>query len=70
MSKRLTIKELEERINVLAYNLNVTKYAIDRLSMAFEQYVIFRGKQDEFKKHLEINKNVDKLTEDVKNDTK
>ena len=68
--KKLTIKEAEERLNILAYNLNVTKAALDNIGLAFSQYLVFKGDEDEFKKHLENMQNVDKLKESVKDDAK
>jgi ABC-type transport system involved in cytochrome c biogenesis ATPase subunit len=59
--KKLTNKELEERINILAYNLNVTKAGIDNIGIAFSQYLKYIGHEEEFKKYLENLKNVDKL---------
>ena len=45
--KKLTIKEAEERLNILAYNLNVTKAALDNIGLAFSQYLVFKGDEDE-----------------------
>ena len=64
------MKEAEERINILAYNINVTKAALDNLGMGFSQYLKYKGDEEDFKKYLENKKNVDKLKEDVKDDTK
>ena len=68
--KKLTMKEAEERINILSYNLNVTKTALDSVASVVNAFIMFTGKGEEFKKHLENIKNVDKLKEDAKNDTK
>jgi len=70
MSKKVTIKEIEQRMNVLAYNINHLKMALDNLSFAFAKYIDFNGNASEFKKHLESLQNVNKLEEDVKNNTK
>ena len=62
MSKKsLTIKELAERINVIAYNNNVNKTALDNIGIAFSQYLKYIGHEEKFKKYLESLKNVDKL---------
>jgi len=68
--KKLTMKEAEERLNVLAYNINVTRATIDNIGIAFSRYLKFKGDEDDFKKFLENQNNVDKLKESVKNDTK
>ena len=73
-NKKATIKEIEERINVLAYNLNHIKMVLDNIGFALSRYVDFKGDTAEYKKHLENIKNVDKLKESVqdtlKNDEK
>ena len=68
--KKITIKEAEERINILAYNMNTLKAAVDSLGIAFTNYLRFKGDESEFRKHLENMQNVDKLKESVKNDAK
>ncbi len=70
MPKKLTIKELEQRINILAYNINSIKAVMDNLGMAFSEYTVFKQDQDAFKNYLENKNNVNKLKEDVENDTK
>ena len=68
--KKLTMNEVEERINVLAYNLNAMKPMLDNIGMSFTKYIQFKGDLEEFKKYLENTANVDKLKENVENDTK
>ena len=68
--KKLTMKEAEERLNVLAYNLNALKPIIDNIGMSFTKYIDFKGDMEDFKKYLENLQNVDKLKESVDNDTK
>ncbi|QDP57670.1 MAG: hypothetical protein Unbinned3338contig1000_46 [Prokaryotic dsDNA virus sp.] len=69
-TKKITIKEAEKRINILAYNLNVAKAAIDNIGLAFSQYLKYKGDEEEFKKYLENKSKVDKLKESVENDAK
>ena len=58
MAKKITLKDVEERINVLAYNINHIKMAVDNVSFALSKYIDMNGKTEEFKKYLEnINKN-------------
>ena len=68
--KKLTMKEAEERINILAYNLNTMRAAVDSIGIAFTNYIRFKGDEADFKKHLESMQNVNKLKESVQNDTK
>ena len=68
--KKLTIKEAEERINILAYNLNTIKAAVDNIGIAFTNYIRFKNDEAEFRKHLENMQNVDKLKESVEKDAK
>jgi hypothetical protein len=58
MAKKITLKDMEERINVLAYNINHIKMAVDNVSFALSKYIDMNGKTGEFKKYLEnMNKN-------------
>jgi len=68
--KKLTMKEAEERINILSYNLNMLRNMVDNFGIAFTNYLRFKNDEPEFKKHLENMKNVDKLKESVENDAK
>ena len=68
--KKLTMKEVEERINVLAYNINQVKAMIDNIGFALSRYIDYKGDASEFKKHLENNENVDKFKESKQNDLK
>ena len=70
MAKKLTMKELAERINIIAYNLNVLKTNNDSVSIAFAKYLRFKDDESDFKNFLENMQNVDKLNEGVENDTK
>jgi hypothetical protein len=72
--KKLTLKELEERLNVVAYNLNHIKMIVDNVGFALSKYVEFKGDTAEYKKCLEDPQNVDKLKksaqDSLKNDEK
>ena len=68
--KKLTIKEAEERINILAQNLDTIKAAVDSIGIAFTNYIRYKNDEAGFRKHLESMKNVDKLKEGVEKDTK
>ena len=68
--KKLTMKEAEERINILAYNLNTIKAALDSIGIGFTNYIRYKNDEAGFRKHLESMKNVDKLKEGVEKDTK
>ena len=68
--KKLTMKEAEERINILAYNLNTLKAAVDSIGIAFTNYLRYKGDEADFKKHLENMQNVDKLKESVEDNAK
>ena len=58
MKNKLTLKEMEERVNVLAYNINHLRMMVDNLSFAFTKFVNMSGKTEELKKYLEnLNKN-------------
>ena len=71
MAKKKEVeKTIEEKMNILAYNLNMVKAGLDNIGIAFTQYLKYAGVEDEFKKYLENLKNVDKLTTNVKKDVK
>ena len=50
--KKITMKEVEERINILAYNLNVAKTTIDSVGIAFSKYLKFKNEDEGFKKYF------------------
>ena len=64
MAKKPTIRELEERINLITSQLNFTSRMLESVGLAFSNYVRFDGKEDDFKKYLENNKNLHKLTKE------
>ena len=72
--KKVTLKDLNERVNILAYNINHLKMLIDNIGFAVSRYIDFKGDTVEYKKHLENTQKTDKLTESIedtlKNDEK
>tara|TARA_R100000458_G_scaffold53544_1_gene55882 strand:+ start:398 stop:628 length:231 start_codon:yes stop_codon:yes gene_type:complete len=68
--KKATMKEMEERLNVIAYNLNHIKMTVDNIGFALSRYIDFKGDAAEFKKDLEKTKNVDKLKEEAQDTLK
>jgi len=64
MAKKPTIKQLEERINLITSQLNFTSRMLESVGVAFSSLVRFLGKEEEFKKYLENNKNLHKLTKE------
>ena len=70
MAKKPTIKELNERVNLVTSQLNFTMRMLDSVGIAFSKYLKFKNEDEDFKKYLENTTKVDKLKEDVKNDTK
>ena len=57
------IKELEEKINTIAYNINYLNSLMHSLGQGFTKYILWKGDEPEFKKHLEYTKKDDKLKE-------
>ena len=68
--KKFTIKDAEERLNILAYNINAMRSMIDNLGFAMNKYIDFKGDLDNFKKSLENKENLDKLKENAENNAK
>ena len=64
MAKKPTIKQLDERINLITSQVNFSTRMLESIGVAFSSYVRFNGKEDEFKKYLENNKNLHKLTKE------
>ena len=48
--KKFTIKDAEERLNILAYNINAMRSMIDILGFAMNKYIDFKGDLHNFKK--------------------
>ena len=64
MAKKPTINELKESINAMTRHINFMSRMLDSIGIAFSNYVRFRGDEEEFKKYLENNKNLHKLTKE------
>ena len=64
MAKKPTIKEIHERVNSVTQHLNFVSRMLDSVGTAFGSYVRYKGDEEDFKKYLENNKNLHKLTKD------
>ena len=64
MAKKPTIKEMHERINLITSQLNFTSRMLESIGIAFSNFVTFKGDDEEFKKYLENNKNLHKLSKE------
>ena len=64
MAKKPTIREIEERLNLVTSQLNFSTRMLESIGVAFSNFVRFLGKEEEFKKYLENNKNLHKLTKE------
>ena len=67
MAKKPTIREIDDRVNLMASNLNFTMRMMESIGVAFSSFVRFIGKEEEFKIYLEKQKNLHKLTEEERN---
>ena len=70
MAKKPTIREIDDRVNLMASNLNFTMRMMESIGVAFSSFVRFIGKEEEFKIYLEKQKNLHKLTEEERNSRK
>ena len=64
MAKKPTVKQLEERINSVTQHLNFVSRMLDSVGTAFSSYVRYKGDAEDFKKYLENNKNLHKLSKE------
>ena len=64
MAKKPTMKEMKERVDMLTQNLNFVSRMLESVGIAFSNYVQFKGEEEEFKKYLENNKNLHKLSKE------
>ena len=64
MAKKPTIRELEERMNLMTSQINFTSRMLESIGIAFSNYVKFKGDEDDFKNYLEKSKNLHKLSEE------
>ena len=67
MAKKPTIKQLEERLNVITSQLNFTMRMLDSVGVAFSTFIKFMEKEDDFKKYLEKQQNLHKLSKEEEN---
>ena len=70
MAKKPTIREIEERLNLITSQLNFSTRMLESIGVAFSNFVRFLDKEEEFKKYLENNKNLHKLTKEENEDRK
>ena len=70
MAKKPTIREIEERLNLVTSQLNFSTRMLESIGVAFSNFVRFLDKEEEFKKYLENNKNLHKLTKEENEDRK
>ena len=64
MAKKPTINELNERLNSVTTQLNFSMRMLDSVGVAFSAFVRFMEKEEDFKKYLEKQKNLHKLTKE------
>ena len=70
MAKKPTIRQIEERLNLVTSQLNFSTRMLESVGVAFSNFVRFLDKEEEFKKYLENNKNLHKLTKEENEDRK
>ena len=70
MAKKPTIREIEERLNLITSQINFSTRMLESIGVAFSNFVRFLDKEEEFKKYLENNKNLHKLTKEENEDRK
>ena len=70
MAKKPTIRQIEERLNLVTSQLNFSTRMLESVGVAFSNFVRFLDKEEEFKKYLENNKNLHKLTREENEDRK
>lgn len=64
------IKELDDKINTIIYNINYLNNLINSLGHGFTKYIQWKGDEPNFKKYVENLKKDDKLKENDKKDEK
>ena len=67
MAKKPTIRELEKRTNLLSSQLNFNSRMLESIGVAFSEFIRFLDREAEFKKYLETNKNLHKLSKEEEN---
>jgi hypothetical protein len=64
MAKKPTIMQMKEHVDMLTRQVNFQSRMMDSIGVAFSSYVRYKGDEEDFKKYLENNKNLHKLTEE------
>ena len=64
MAKKPTIRQLEERLNLITSQLNFTSRMLESIGVAFSSFIKFLDREEEFKNYLEKQKNLHKLTKE------
>ena len=64
MAKKVTKNEMKEQINLLITQANFCTRMLESVGTAFSSYIKFKGDEDDFKKYLENNKNLHKLSKE------
>ena len=70
MAKKPTIMEMKEHVDMLTRQVNFQSRMMDSIGIAFSSYVKYKGDEEDFKKYLENNKNLHKLTKKEENERK
>ena len=66
--KKPTMMEMKEQVDMIIRQLNFLSRMTDSIGVAFSNYIKFKGDEEDFKKYLENNKNLHKLTKEEAND--
>mgnify|MGYP003658557536 CR=1 FL=1 len=67
MAKKPTIKELHETQKILTSQLNFTMRMLDSIGVALSSFIKYKGDDEDFKKYLEKQKNLHKLSKEEQN---
>ena len=70
MAKKPTMMEMKEHVDMLTRQVNFQSRMLDSIGIAFSSYVKYKGDEEDFKKYLENNKNLHKLTKEEENGRK
>ena len=70
IDKKPTMMEMKEHVDMLTRQVNFQSRMIDSIGIAFSSYVKYKGNEEDFKKYLENNKNLHKLTKKEENERK
>jgi hypothetical protein len=70
MAKKPTMMEMKEHVDMLTRQANFQSRMLDSIGIAFSSYVKYKGDEEDFKKYLENNKNLHKLTKKEEDERK